>query len=145
MERPAIVLNDQSAGRGNIPPHAAELLRPADATGWKGAIGSVENALVDDDLQAWSQTALDKGVQVIGLIDACHSATGFRAIGGQGVPRGIDEAQLGIPDDVVPVDIRYRCSVCGAEVTMTAVNSEQELEAPRHCREDMLPVWEASS
>ena len=49
------------------------------------------------------------------------------------------------PDDVVPVDIRYRCSVCGAEVTMTAVNSEQELEAPRHCREDMLPVWEASS
>jgi len=49
------------------------------------------------------------------------------------------------PDDVVPVDMRYRCSVCGAEVTMTAANSEQEIEAPRHCREDMLPVWEASS
>jgi hypothetical protein len=48
------------------------------------------------------------------------------------------------PDDVVPVDMRYRCSVCGAEVTMTAANSEQEIEAPRHCREDMLPVWEAS-
>lgn len=49
------------------------------------------------------------------------------------------------PDDVVPVDMRYRCSVCGAEVTMTAANAEQELEPPRHCREDMLPVWEASS
>ncbi len=80
-----------------------ELLLPADSTGWKGAIGAVENALIDDDLQAWAQTALDKGVQVIGLIDACHSATGFRAIGGQGVPRVIDEAQLGIPDDITPV------------------------------------------
>ena len=49
------------------------------------------------------------------------------------------------PDDVVPVELRYRCSVCGAEVTMTAANSEQDIEATRHCREDMLPVWEASS
>lgn len=48
------------------------------------------------------------------------------------------------PDDVVPVDMRFRCSVCGAEVTMTAANTEQEIAAPRHCREDMLPVWEAS-
>ncbi len=80
-----------------------ELLLPADATGWKGAIGSVENALVDDELQVWAQATLTKGVQVIGLIDACHSATGFRAVGGQGVPKVIDEAQLGIPDNVVPV------------------------------------------
>lgn len=80
-----------------------ELLLPADATGWKGAIGSVENALVDDDLQAWAQATLAKGVQVVALIDACHSATGFRAVGGQGVAKVIDEAQLGIPDDVVPV------------------------------------------
>jgi hypothetical protein len=80
-----------------------ELLLPADAAGWKGAIGSVENAIIDDDLQAWAQATLSKGIQVIGLIDACHSATGFRAVGGQGVAKVIDEAQLGIPDDVVPV------------------------------------------
>ncbi|HEY6918042.1 MAG TPA: caspase family protein, partial [Tabrizicola sp.] len=80
-----------------------ELLLPADATGWKGAIGAVENALVDDDLQAWAQTTLTKGIKVIALIDACHSATGFRAVGGQGVAKVIDEAQLGIPDDVTPV------------------------------------------
>lgn len=80
-----------------------ELLLPADAAGWKGAIGSVENAIVDDDLQAWAQATLSKGVQVVGLIDACHSATGFRAVGGQGVPRVVDEAQLGIPDDITPV------------------------------------------
>ena len=102
-----------------------ELLLPADATGWKGAIGSVENALVDDDLQAWSQTALDKGVQVIGLIDACHSATGFRAIGGQGVPRGIDEAQLGIPDDVVPVEGTPAPPLAGDFVFLYSSQSDQ--------------------
>jgi metacaspase-1 len=79
-----------------------ELLLPADAAGWKGAIGAVENAILDDELQAWAQATLAKGVKVIGLIDACHSATGFRAVGGQGVAKVIDEAQLGIPDDVTP-------------------------------------------
>lgn len=80
-----------------------EILLPADATGWKGSIGAVENAILDDELQTWAQDALSRGVRVVGLIDACHSATGFRAVGGQGVARVIDEAQLGIPDDVIPV------------------------------------------
>ncbi|MGL4235386.1 caspase family protein [Tabrizicola sp.] len=80
-----------------------ELLLPADAAGWKGAIGAVENAILDDELQVWAQGMLDRGVKVVGLIDACHSATGFRAVAGQGVARVIDEAALGIPDDVVPV------------------------------------------
>jgi hypothetical protein len=44
------------------------------------------------------------------------------------------------PEDVVPVDLRFRCVVCGAEVTMTAANAEAEIEAPRHCREEMVPV-----
>lgn len=44
------------------------------------------------------------------------------------------------PADVVPVDQRFRCTVCGAEVVMTAANAEQEIEAPRHCREDMVPA-----
>lgn len=80
-----------------------EIFLPADAAGWKGSIGAVENAILDDDLQAWAQPALSRGVQVIALIDACHSATGFRAVGGQGVAKVIDEAQLGIPDDITPV------------------------------------------
>jgi hypothetical protein len=102
-----------------------ELLLPADATGWKGAIGSVENALVDDDLQAWAQTALSKGIQVVGLIDACHSATGFRAVGGQGVPRGIDEAQLGIPDDVIPVQGTPAPPLSGEFVFLYSSQSDQ--------------------
>ena len=77
-----------------------ELLLPADAAGWKGAIGAVENAILDDELQVWAQAALARGVKIVGLIDACHSATGFRAVGGEGVARVIDEAALGIPEDI---------------------------------------------
>ena len=41
-----------------------------------------------------------------------------------------------------PVDYRYRCMVCGTEVTMTAAPSPDgdpvdSPDAPRHCREDM--------
>lgn len=43
------------------------------------------------------------------------------------------------PDDVVVVDQGYRCTVCGAELTMTAVNLTED-KPPRHCREDMVPV-----
>jgi hypothetical protein len=44
------------------------------------------------------------------------------------------------PEDVVEVDQDYRCTVCGAELTMKAINVRDEA-APRHCREDMVPVW----
>jgi hypothetical protein len=44
------------------------------------------------------------------------------------------------PEDVKAVDQDYRCTVCGAELTMKAVNVQDEA-APRHCREDMVPVW----
>ncbi len=44
------------------------------------------------------------------------------------------------PDDVVAVDQDYKCTVCGAELTMRAINVRDEA-APRHCREDMVPVW----
>ena len=42
------------------------------------------------------------------------------------------------PDDVVPVELHFRCVVCGAEVVMTAAQADQDVEAPRHCREDMV-------
>lgn len=44
------------------------------------------------------------------------------------------------PEDVKAVDQDYRCTVCGAELTMKAINVQDDA-APRHCREDMLPVW----
>ena len=43
------------------------------------------------------------------------------------------------PEAVVPVNIGYRCIVCGAEVVMTAAQGgDEEPDAPRHCREDMV-------
>jgi len=44
------------------------------------------------------------------------------------------------PGEIQPVDFRYRCIVCGAEVTMTAAPGGEMPDAPRHCREDMLLV-----
>jgi DNA-directed RNA polymerase subunit RPC12/RpoP len=41
-----------------------------------------------------------------------------------------------------PVDYRYRCMVCGAEVTMTAAPGDDDPDPPRHCREDMVLVGE---
>lgn len=74
-----------------------EILLPSDAAGWKGSIGAVENAVLDDELQIWAQGLLSRGVQVVGVIDACHSDTGFRAAGGKGVARGLGSAALSIP------------------------------------------------
>lgn len=44
------------------------------------------------------------------------------------------------PDDVVLTDQDYRCSVCGAELTMRLVNIQED-KPPRHCREEMDAVW----
>jgi hypothetical protein len=44
------------------------------------------------------------------------------------------------PEDVVMADQDYRCTVCGAELTMRMVNVVED-RPPRHCREDMTPVW----
>lgn len=41
-----------------------------------------------------------------------------------------------------PVELHYRCTVCGAEVTMTATPGEDDPDPPRHCREDMVLVAE---
>jgi hypothetical protein len=44
-----------------------------------------------------------------------------------------------LPGEMRKVDLRYRCSICGAEVRMTAA-AEEDPEPPRHCLEDMQLV-----
>jgi hypothetical protein len=44
------------------------------------------------------------------------------------------------PEEVKPVDQDYRCTVCGAELTMRVMNVRED-KPPRHCREEMVPVW----
>jgi hypothetical protein len=41
------------------------------------------------------------------------------------------------PADVKPVNLHFRCIVCGAEVVMTAAQGDDP-DPPRHCREDMV-------
>ena len=48
------------------------------------------------------------------------------------------------PDDIKEVVQDYKCTVCGAEVIMTVANVSTE-KAPRHCREEMVPVWRPDS
>lgn len=80
-----------------------EMFLPADAAGWKGDIGAVENALTDDELYAWAQPLLSRGVKLVGLIDACHSDTGFRALPSQSaVARGLAPQDLNVPDTLAP-------------------------------------------
>lgn len=100
-----------------------EIFLPADAAGWKGSIGAVENAILDDDLQAWAQPLLARGVQLVGLIDACHSDTGFRAAG-RGVPRGLGADALGIPDAAV-ADAAPAAALQGEFVFLYSSQSDQ--------------------
>lgn len=43
------------------------------------------------------------------------------------------------PGELRKVNLRYRCTICGTELKMTAA-PEEEPEAPRHCMEDMQLV-----
>ncbi|QYZ68156.1 caspase family protein [Neotabrizicola shimadae] len=83
-------------GNGDEGGGADEVLLPVDALGWDGT--GLRNVLVDDELGAWAQTLLARGVKVVGLIDACHSDTGFRAMTGA-VARGLPPTALGVPED----------------------------------------------
>lgn len=43
-------------------------------------------------------------------------------------------------ETIKEVNIKYECIVCGTEVIMTQTPDNIELEAPRHCKEDMVEV-----
>lgn len=75
-----------------------EILLPADVVGWSGRRGMVENAILDDELNAAARAILARGAAVVGIIDACHSGTAFRAVPGAGVARNLDPAVLGVPE-----------------------------------------------
>lgn len=41
------------------------------------------------------------------------------------------------PEDLVPVKVDYRCTVCGMHLTVTQVQGN-ETTPPKHCREEMV-------
>ena len=52
------------------------------------------------------------------------------------VPRAGPEPD---PAQLRPVDVEFRCTVCGTTVVMTTAAGDDP-EPPRHCREDMIRV-----
>jgi hypothetical protein len=79
-----------------------EVFLPADARGWSASAGAVENGITDDELRARAVAILARGARLVSILDACHSGTGFRALGGQGVARAVLPDALGIPDQPGP-------------------------------------------
>lgn len=75
---------------------ADEIFLPYDVGHWNKT--GVENALVDDELRARIDRIRDKGVDFFGVIDACHSATGFRDVPGDDArSREVPPQALGVP------------------------------------------------
>ncbi|MBX3567352.1 MAG: caspase family protein [Rhizobiaceae bacterium] len=82
-----------------------EIFLPYDVGKWNGS--GVDNALVDDELGERVGRMLDKGVDFFGVIDACNSATGFRALADDDVrARGVEPADLGVPGGTEPARSR---------------------------------------
>ena len=82
-----------------------EVFLPYDVGKWGD--NGIENAIVDDELNARIERVLEKGADFFGVIDACHSATGFRALDDSDVrQREVDPAELGVPD-AAPVPRRF--------------------------------------
>jgi hypothetical protein len=59
-------------------------------------------------------------------------------VGGRGMLRSMSSPLPPPPPEgeLRKIDVRYRCSVCGAEVKMTLA-AEEDPPPPRHCMEDM--------
>ncbi|MEZ5783064.1 MAG: caspase family protein [Rhizobiaceae bacterium] len=81
--------------------NADEIFLPYDVGKW-GKEG-VESALIDDELRVRIDAILDKGTDFFGVIDACHSATGFRDIpGSDAKSREVSPLDLGVPSFNAP-------------------------------------------
>ena len=75
-----------------------EILLPADTRPWNPATRTVENAIIDDELRGWSEQLLAKQVDLLVILDACHSGSGMRAVGDEKI-RKIK------PEDLIPADV----------------------------------------
>jgi hypothetical protein len=72
------------------------------------------------------------GILVVLLIAAVLIKVGLALLRGLGTPLPPPPP----PGEMRKVNLRYRCSICGAEVKMTLATEELP-DAPRHCQEDM--------
>jgi hypothetical protein len=77
-----------------------ELFLPVDIGPWNDTVGTVENALVDDEIGQMIDAIRAKGADVWVVFDSCHSGTATRAAAGleeEVRERKLGPAALGIP------------------------------------------------
>src|SRR5262245_50499573 len=55
-----------------------EIFLPADIGPWDGKKGTVVNAIIDDELRAWTKAITDRGASLFLIADCCHSGTILR-------------------------------------------------------------------
>lgn len=84
-----------------------EIFLPIDIGKWNNAAGSVDNALVDDELGAAVKAIRGRGASVWLIVDACHSGTLTRSAGNPADPddqvRKVEPGVLGIPPEALKV------------------------------------------
>ncbi len=76
-----------------------ETFLASDAGRWNGKIGSVENAISDDEIRLWLAPMVRRGAFVWLIADFCHSGSGMRGNDGE-ISRQVPLEQL-IPKDAL--------------------------------------------
>jgi len=78
-----------------------ELFLPRDVGKWNNVRGTVENAILDDELGLWLKAIGAKKASVFILVDACHSGTITRGTSTERMRQLDTTGDLGIPKDAL--------------------------------------------
>lgn len=110
-----------------------ELFLPADIGTWDNSVGTVENALVDDDIGKLIDAIKSKGAHIWAVFDSCHSGTVTRAVDlvdpvEREVSRKLSPAKLGISNEELEA-ARPTTRSLTAEETGSSVESLLESSA----------------
>jgi S1-C subfamily serine protease len=117
-----------------------EIFLPADVKGWNGEKGSIENAIVDDEIRAWLTAIRDKGAFVSIIVDACHSGTMTRG--------GPQERERLVPaKDLIPQEILKAAEERAAqrERSRGEPSAEAGILGPSSATGDMVALYAAQS
>lgn len=97
--------SQQPTRRGKIPPEPDgldEIFLPQDIGKWNGAIGNVDNALVDSEMNQAITRMRSKGSFVWAVFDSCHSGTMTRGAPSDDIRfRNVGPDSLGIPKEAL--------------------------------------------
>lgn len=115
-----------------------EVFLPADTTKWNPAKGTIEGAIIDDEIKVWTDKIRTKGAFVWIIFDSCHSGTMTRGTETTGrVNRRIDPALL------IPKEARTASSL---KPRTTAAETSSDLSGEsRSEMGDLVAMYAAQS